>query len=148
MAKDGDGGAQAWSHLLGAHALALRAVERRLKAKKLPPLAWYDVLLEIERAGGRIRLGELAARIVIEPYNTTRLLDRLETAGLLRREKAAGDRRGAVAVLTDKGAALRQRMWPHYRRAIAETFAAALSEREAATLTRTLKKVIARLRGG
>jgi DNA-binding MarR family transcriptional regulator len=146
-AKESDRGVQAWSHLLGAHALALRAVEARLKAAGLPPLSWYDVLLEIERAGGRIRVGELAERVVVEPYNMTRLLDRLETAGLLRREKAAGDKRGAIAVLTDRGAALRQRMWPHYRRAIVETFAAALSEREAAAMTRTLKKVIAHLRG-
>ena len=141
-----EAGTRAWSHFLGAHALALRAVEARLKEAGQPPFAWYDVLLELDRAGGRLRIGELGARIVIEPYNMTRLLDRLEAEKLLKREKSTGDRRGAEAVLTEKGAELRRKMWPHYKRAIDEVFAGALTEAEAETMVRTLKKVIGRLR--
>jgi len=139
-------GIRAWSHFLGAHALALKAVEQRLKDTGQPPFAWYDVLLELYRAGGRLRIGELGARVVIEPYNMTRLLDRLEAEKLLKREKAEGDRRGAEAVLTDKGAELRRKMWPHYRQAIEDVFASALSEKEADAMIRMLKKVIGRLR--
>lgn len=145
MSED-DAGLRAWSHFLGAHALALRAVEARLKAAGQPPLGWYDVLLELDRAGGRLRIGDLADRIVVEPYNMTRLVDRLEAETLIRREKAAGDRRGAIVALTPEGAALRKRMWPHYRRAIQEIFSTALSEREAETMVTGFKKVIARLR--
>ena len=143
-----DAGLRAWSHFLGAHALAIRAVEARLKAAGLPPLGWYDVLLELDRAGRRLRIGELAERLIVAPYTMTRLLDRLEEAGLLRREKAPGDRRGAYAVLTTEGEAARRRMWPHYQRAILELFGAALSERDAEDLVRIFKKVIARLRAG
>jgi DNA-binding MarR family transcriptional regulator len=139
-------GARAWSHFLGAHALTLRAIEGRLAVVGQPPVGWYDVLLELDRAGGRLRIGELGERLVIEPYNMTRLLDRLQTEKLLRREKAQGDRRGAFACLTDKGAELRRRMWPHYRRAIREVFADALSESESEAMVRSLKKVIAHLR--
>jgi len=139
-------GSRAWSHFLGAHALALRAVERRLKEAGQPPFAWYDVLLELDRAGGRLRIGELGERVVIEPYNMTRLLDRLEAEKLLKREKTEGDRRGAEAVLTAKGAELRRRIWPHYRTAIEDVFASALSEKEADAMVRMLKKVIERLR--
>jgi DNA-binding MarR family transcriptional regulator len=145
MAQDSEA-VRAWSHFLGAHALALRAIERQLRAAGQPPFGWYDMLLEIERAGGRIRIGELGTRLVVEPYNVTRLLDRLEDEGLLKRERAPGDRRGAFAVITAKGVSLRKEMWMHYRRAIDAVFGAALSNRDAEALTASLKKVIAHLR--
>jgi len=134
---------KAWSALLGAHALALRAVEAHLKASELPPLAWYDVLWELERAGGELRIGDLAECLVVEPYNATRLVDRLAAEGLLRRERAAEDRRGARVLLTERGRALRRRMWPEYQRAVLGLFAGPLSEAEAKALLRALTKVIA-----
>ncbi|HEY7458745.1 MAG TPA: MarR family transcriptional regulator [Xanthobacteraceae bacterium] len=139
-------GLRAWSHFLGAHALALRVIEEGLAAAGQPPIAWYDVLLELDRVGGRLRIGELGERLVIEPYNMTRLLDRLEAEKLLRRERAHGDRRGAFARLTDKGAELRRRMWPHYRKAIQKAFSDALSEGESEAMVQALKKVIGHLR--
>lgn len=136
---------RAWSHLLGAHALSLRAIEERLTAAGQPPLAWYDVLLELARAGGKLRIGELGERLVVEPHNVTRLLDRLEEHGLLKRQRAADDRRGVFAVLTEKGAALRKQMWAPYRGAILEVLGPAVTTREADMLTAVLKKVIAHL---
>ena len=144
--REDDPGLRAWSHFLGAHALALRAVEARLKAAGQPPLAWYDVLLELDRAGGRLRIGELGERLVVAPYNMTRLVDRLEKEKLLKRERVEVDGRGASVALTDKGAELRRKTWPHYRKAIDDVFAQALGEKDAAAMTRALKKVIARLR--
>ena len=64
---------------------------------------------------------------------------------LVRRKRPAGDKRGACAVLTDKGRALRRRMWPHYRQAIVTFFAASLSANEATSLLRGLRKVAERL---
>jgi len=141
-----DAGQRAWSLFLGAHALALRAVETRLKAAGQPPLGWYDVLWELDRAGGGLRIGELGERLVIEPYNMTRLVDRLEKEKLLKRERAEDDGRGALVALTARGAELRRRMWPHYRKAIEEVFAGALGEKDAEAMTRALKKVIVTLR--
>jgi DNA-binding MarR family transcriptional regulator len=138
---------KAWSTFVGAHALCLRGVEAHLKAAGLPPLGWYDVLWELERAGGELRVGELAERLVIEPYNATRLLDRLASEGLLRRERAKDDRRGARAIITEKGRALRRRMWPAYQRAVLDLFAAPLSEAETKGLLRSLTKVIIARRG-
>jgi DNA-binding MarR family transcriptional regulator len=144
--RDDEPGLRAWSHFLGAHALALRAVEARLKAAGQLPLAWYDVLLELDRAGGRLRIGELGERMVVEPYNMTRLVDRLEKEKLLKRERAEGDGRGALVALTDKGAELRREMWPHYRKAIREVFADAISDADVEAVVRAMKKVIANLR--
>jgi DNA-binding MarR family transcriptional regulator len=143
--QDRDAAIRAWSHLLGTHALALRAIEERLAAAGQPPLAWYDALLELARAGGKLRIGELGGRLVVEPHNVTRLLDRLEQEGLLKRQRAREDRRGVFAVLTEKGAALRDRMWVSYRSAILEVLGAAVSRRDAETLTATLKKIIRHL---
>jgi DNA-binding MarR family transcriptional regulator len=144
--KEGEPVIRVWSHFLGAHALALRAIEEKLKAAGQPPFAWYDVLLELDRAGGRLRIGELGERLVVEPYNVTRLLDRLENEGLLKRERGPGDGRGAFAALSEKGAVLRKKMWTHYRRAILEVFGEALSNRDAEAMIAALKKVIAHLR--
>jgi DNA-binding MarR family transcriptional regulator len=137
---------RAWSHFLGAHALAMRAIEAQLTAAGQPPFAWYDVLLELERAGGRLRVGELGERLVIEPHNVSRLIDRLEAEGLLRRQRAREDRRQVFAVLTEKGSMLRKQMWVPYRAAIQQIFGAAVSTRDAETLTATLKRIIAHLR--
>src|SRR5688572_113224 len=144
---DSEAGIRAWSHFLGVQAMALRAIEERLKAAGQPPMAWCDVLLELERAGGRLRQGELAAALVVERYNVTRLLDRMQAAGLVQREQATSDRRGTMAVLTEAGRAQRQASWPHYRSAVVEVFAGALPAAEAEALTGTLKKLVTHLRG-
>jgi DNA-binding MarR family transcriptional regulator len=146
LEREIDAVVRAWSHLLGAQALAVRAVQKRLTAAGQPALAWYDVLLELERAGGELRVGELGELLVIEPHNVTRLVDRLEAKGLLKRRRAADDQRGVWAVLTRRGAALRKDMWAHYRAAIHETFGAALSAHEAEALTAMLKGIIRSLR--
>jgi DNA-binding MarR family transcriptional regulator len=145
MSED-EAGLRAWRHFLGAHALALHAIEARLKSAGQPPLAWYDTLLELDRAGGRLPIGELAKRAVVEPYNMTRIVDRLEAEGFIRRERATGDRRSTIVASTAAGEKARRQMWPHYRRAILETFVAPLSGRDAEAMTVGLKKVIARLR--
>src|SRR2546428_8684130 len=103
----------AWRALLGAHAAVITRVEQALAAAGLPPLAWYDVLWAVrESPQRRARLGELAARLTISRGGMTKLVDRLEQAGLLRREPTPNDRRGAYAVLTAAGEATPKRMWP------------------------------------
>jgi DNA-binding MarR family transcriptional regulator len=74
------------------------------------------------------------------------LVDRIETAGLLRREPVPGDGRGAYAVLTDEGAAMLRRMWPAYARGIREGFLERLDgDRE--TVRAALERVAERPRG-
>jgi len=107
-------------------------------------MAWYDVLLELERAGGSLRVGELGERLVIEPYNTTRLLDRLIAAGLVRRSKDRRDGRVTIVSLTEKGGTLRRAIWPEYQKAISEVMAS-LSEADAEDLVRIMKKTISHL---
>ena len=134
----------AWRALLGAHAAVITRVEQALAAAGLPPLAWYDVLWAVrESPQRRARLGELAARLTISRGGMTKLVDRLEQGGLLRREPTPNDRRGAYAVLTAAGEATLKRMWPTYSAVLAEVVGP-LRASEANTLRRLLREIEAR----
>lgn len=139
--------ASAWPALLTARALVVDRVERRLAEAGLPELAWYDVLWALERAPqARLRMHELASLTVVTRSNLTRLVDRLEMAGLVVRERAGEDRRGAFAVLTAAGRQMRARMWKVYGRAIEELFDRHLAPEESAALRAGLLRVIAAVR--
>lgn len=84
---------------------------------------------------------ELASAVVLSRSGLTRLVDRLEKAGLLRRELDSEYGRGSFAVLTEEGARMREKMWPVYAKGIAEHFGAYLSDEEAEVLTRALGRV-------
>jgi DNA-binding MarR family transcriptional regulator len=129
-------------------ALLLESVEAALKDAKLPPLAWYDLLWILENAeGGRLRMHDLAARVVLSRYNVTRLADRMEQEGLIARERCEEDKRGAFCVLTAAGRALRKRMWPVYKGRIDACFGEHITVEEARTLAGALEKVQRHLRG-
>jgi len=133
-----------WRALLAAHAAVVSRAEQALAAAGLPPLSWYDVLWAVrESPQRRVRLGQLAANLTISRGGMTKLLDRLEEAGLLRREPAPDDRRGTYAVLTAAGEAMLRRMWPAYAGVLAETVGP-LNQTEAATVERVLRAVEAR----
>lgn len=132
-----------WALFLTAHAVLIEQLEARLARAGLPPLAWYDVLWGLERAqSGRLRMHELAEKIVLSRSNLTRLVDRLEEAGLVARERFAEDRRGAFAVLTDEGKAMRRKMWPVYEACIREYFGSVISDDEAKALADALRRML------
>src|SRR5271154_6688233 len=88
---------------MAAHALLAERVGRDLAATSLS-LGSYNVLRLLHEApGGRLRLSELARAVHLTRSGVTRLANRLEKVGLLRREEHARDRRGSCAVLTDRG---------------------------------------------
>jgi DNA-binding MarR family transcriptional regulator len=119
----------AWRALLGAHARVTGEVEAALKHAGLPPLGWYDVLWPLHRASpDGLRMGALADEVTLSRTGLTRLVDRIEERGLLRRRPAPEDRRGSYVRITPAGAAMLRRMWPVYERVLAETFAAAVQD--------------------
>jgi DNA-binding MarR family transcriptional regulator len=132
----------AWRALLTTQARAVEAIERDLAAADLVPLTWYDVLVALwEAPDHRLRLHELAREVVLSRSGLTRLVDRLEAAGLLRRESCADDRRGAFAVLTPEGRAAQLKAWPIYARGISAHFGRHLSDTEATILATALGRV-------
>lgn len=132
-----------WRLFLTVHARLLERIERVLADAGLPSLGWYDVLLTLEEAPQqRLRMFDLAAAVLISRSNLTRLVDRLEDAGLIKRESCAHDRRGAYAALTAAGKEMRRRMWPVYREQIKTLFNSHLSERENTTLNTSLTRIL------
>jgi DNA-binding MarR family transcriptional regulator len=132
----------AWRAFLNAHAAVVRRIERDMAAAGALPLGWYDVLVALAEAPGhRLRMHELADAVVLSRSGLTRLVDRLEAAGLLVRERSAEDKRGAFAVLTPHGHATQIASWPAYAQGILDHFARYLDDAEAATLTTALERV-------
>jgi DNA-binding MarR family transcriptional regulator len=131
----------AWAVLLTAHATLVERIEAGLAAADLPSLGWYDVLWELEKADGRLRMHALAQRVVLSRSNLTRLADRLERDGLIAREDSAADGRGYDLVLTKAGRALRKKMWPVYEAQIENLFSQHLSQAEARTIGEALGRV-------
>ncbi len=134
---------RAWLRLLHAHKAAMARVEAALKQAKLPPLAWYDALLELEHAGDEgLRPFQLEKELLLPQYGLSRLLDRIEAEGYLVRQPFRGDKRGQVIVITETGKDLRRRMWPVYAGAIHSAFGARLSDEDGAALDKLLARVI------
>jgi DNA-binding MarR family transcriptional regulator len=133
----------AWRAVLNTQAVLTRRADEALTAAGLPPLSWYDVLWPLYRAPRRtLRMGELADSVVtISRSGLTRLVDRIEASGLLRRQPSAADRRGTEVVLTKQGAAMLKRMWPVYAAEIRRSFVDVLSDEEAAAVRDALSQV-------
>jgi DNA-binding MarR family transcriptional regulator len=116
-----------WRAFLGAHSTMLRRISADLEDAGLPPLPWYDVLAALRDAPEqRLRQVELAERVLLSHSGMSRLIDRVEKAGLVERVKCEGDRRAFHICLTDEGEEMLERMWPVYARGIAEDFLPAL----------------------
>lgn len=138
-----------WVRLIRAHDTVVRKVEAAVKAKGLPPIAWYDVLLELSRDGGRkLRPVELEKELLVAQYNLSRLLDRMEKAGLIERVACPGDGRGQMIQATPEGRAMQKRIWPAYRDAIEEHVAPDLSEKDLEQLAKLLGAIGGYLRPG
>jgi len=113
----------AWMGLIKAQQYLTDKVEEELKKNGLPPYSWYDILLELDKAPeGSLRLNELGKKVLLNKYNVTRLIDRLEKEKLVSRDACPVDGRGKVACITSKGRMLRQKMWPIYYNVIKEHF--------------------------
>ena len=133
----------AWVRLNRARHAALTSIEAALKQAGLPPLVWYDVLLELSRAeAGGLRPYEIERRMLLPQYGLSRLLDRIEAAGYIRREPCPEDGRGFVVHITATGAAVQRRMGPHYADAIQHSIAHRLAPEETTRLAALLHKLV------
>lgn len=94
---------RAWEAMLRLHAALLPRLDRVVARDGGMPLGWYDVLLELSDAGGRLTMGQLAERVVLSRTRVSRLVDELTAGGLVAREPNPDDGRSAFAVLTPEG---------------------------------------------
>ncbi|MFZ4814847.1 MAG: MarR family winged helix-turn-helix transcriptional regulator [Phototrophicaceae bacterium] len=132
----------AWRLFLTAHRLLIADIDRRLAAAEQIPLNWYDVLIELyEAPDQKLRMADLAQRVLLTRSGLTRLVDQLEAKGYLRRELDPDDRRGFYAILTDAGVAAMRAAWPIYAAGIQQLFGSHLSAEEAAVLVRLFERM-------
>lgn len=134
---------KAWGCLIRTGRTVAGRIEAELKGAGFPPLAWSDVLLELKRGPeGRLTPREIEGALLFEQYNLSRLLDRMEAEGLVRRIPYPGDRRRQLVEITEEGRALQWRMWGVYGPAIDRFVGAKLTEKEAAQLAALLTKLM------
>jgi DNA-binding MarR family transcriptional regulator len=102
--RPGDWRVGVWRRFLQAHAVVIRQLERDLASDAAMPLGWYDVLLHLAEAPGRrLRMAELADRVLLSRSGLTRLVDRMVAEGLVCRERSPDDARGTFTVLLPAG---------------------------------------------
>jgi DNA-binding MarR family transcriptional regulator len=137
--------ADAWGALLRVHAALVPLLDRELQAKHHLPLAWYDVLLELNYGPDRrLRMSELGERVTLSRTRVSRLVDEMTAAGMVVREANPDDRRSAYAVLTAKGRTVFRQAAPTYLDGIDEQFGTAMTLAELTTIKNALEKVIQR----
>lgn len=92
-----------WLRMLATTRLLSQEIRRRLRNEFGVTLPQFDILAQLYREPGGLRLGELSRRTMVTNGNITGLIERLEADGLVRRETPGADRRVTVARLTDTG---------------------------------------------
>jgi DNA-binding MarR family transcriptional regulator len=128
--------------MLLAHNRVLRAIEADLSRARTIPLTWYDVLLELHGADGRLRMRTLGERVVLSRTRVSRLVDELAREGLVVREPDPADGRVTFAVITDEGRAALRATAPVYRRGIDQHFTRHLTAEEQDVLVEALGRVL------
>ena len=133
----------AWRALLTAQAELTERMDAALRAAQVIPLRWYDALFSLyEAPNRRLRLAEMAKATLLSRSGLTRLVDRLEQAGLLTREPCEDDARGAFAVLTPEGLQALRRCWRIYGAEIEGRVGRRLTASEARTLRALLTRLV------
>ena len=135
---------QAWYGNLQATMRSLQRIDRELEAEVGVPLASVEVLVNIAYEDeGRIRMGELADTLLLSRGGATRLVARLEEAGLVDRVIPPDDRRATYAVITAKGIDLLERAEPVLKQAVATHYLRHVDDDEVDALRSVSLKILA-----
>ena len=133
----------AWSGFLMGHAQIVRALDAELEREHGLPLSSYDVLIQLSLVPDRrLRMFELADAIVLSRSGLTRLVDRLERAGLVERERGEADPRQMYARLTDRGLEVLADATPTHIAGIKERFLERLSDEQTKQLAAIWRAVL------
>ena len=137
-----DPGIITWRTFLTAYATVIRRLESELEEQEAMALTDLDVLIQLNRAGGTLRMRDLAERALLSRSGMTRRVDRLEAEGLVVRTACATDRRGSYAQLTEVGRERLLGALPAHVRGIDVHFVAKLSVAELDAMRTTLAKIV------
>ncbi len=133
----------AWRALLEVHQRLTADMDATLRAEHALPLAWYDVLVRLTDAARPLRMHELADRTLFSRTECTRIVARMEAAGLVVKEKDPEDGRGVYAAITDEGRTVLRTAARTHLADIERSFAAHLNDEETTTIAAALARVAA-----
>ncbi|WP_433392535.1 MarR family winged helix-turn-helix transcriptional regulator [Micromonospora sp. KLBMP9576] len=137
----------AWRAYIEASQRLYTRLEDDLRADSALSFADYHVLVLLAEAPGqRLRMGELASRLVFSPSRLTYQISTMQRRGLVARESCPDDRRGSEAVLTAAGLLALREAAPHHLRSVRERLMDDLDDAEVACLTRIFERLGRRLR--
>src|SRR5258707_2043272 len=134
---------RAWRLYFESALALIDVLDAELERDAGTPMRWYDALVQLEETPEGLRMNELAERILYSKSGFTRVVDRLEQAGLVQRVRPENDRRSILVVLTDQGRTTIEQARRHHRRAIEEHFSRHLSDTDIKALNRALEKLSA-----
>ncbi len=104
VCPSGDERVRLFGLLLETNARLSRDLGARLEESCGLPLAWFDVLLQLRRSPeGRLKMNQIADATVHSTGGTTRLIDRIESAGFVERQNCPNDRRAIHVAITTAG---------------------------------------------
>lgn len=142
----GDAHERAWRTYIEASVRLQTRLDDDLQATSgLTLLDYHLLLLLAEAPGQRLRMGELARRMVFSPSRLTYQVGSMERRGFVVREPDPDDRRGTRAVLTASGLETFREAAPHHRRAVHRLWIEDLADDELACLTRVFGRLGRRL---
>ena len=139
----GDRRHHTWPLFLKTHSVLVETLDAELQAERGMPLTWFDVLVHLADApNGKMRMNELSDSVLLSKSGVTRLVDRMERAGLIARGACPTDRRVVYAVITPRGRAAFRKAAPVAFRGVDEHFARHLTPAEERALTSFLTRVL------
>lgn len=119
----------------------MRGFEDEMEGAGLP-ITWFDVLTQLSHApGGRLQMKVLADLVVLSRSGLTRVIDRMEEAGLVRRATSSHSRREMFVTLTPEGRRTALRVGPGHHESIRKRFSQHLSDADLRALDRAIRKV-------
>jgi DNA-binding MarR family transcriptional regulator len=137
----------AWMALVRTHAQLWDQVEAQMRRDHGLTMARYDVLAQLNMAGGRLGLSELASSIVLSPSGLSKLLDRMEDSGLIQRDPDPRDARSTFATITPKGRTLVTKARASHHRFLQQAFGNALGRQDAEQLARIMRNIQGAIEG-
>ena len=132
----------AWGAFLTAHKALENILSRELESACGLPLTWFDGLAQLRMAPARrLTMTQLATALLFSKSGLTRLMDRMEAAGLVERLARPGDRRSLHIALTDAGDKKYRQALPIHLDHVKRHFAAYIEDDEAAAVESALTRM-------
>jgi DNA-binding MarR family transcriptional regulator len=131
----------AWLALVRTHTRLWEQVEAQMRRDTGLTMARYDVLAHLDMSGGRLGLTDLACSILLSQSGLSKLLDRMEAAGLVRRDPDPRDGRAAFAAITPQGRSVVRKARQGHHEFLRQAFAQALDDDDLADLARIMDRI-------